>query len=515
METFVWVNGDNFTPTDPVFDREEAGVTDDFPCDESSREADYFSAFIEGAIMDLLVEQTNLFYHQNKDNDPALASPKMRSWTDVTAVDFYVFFALMLLMPHVKKHLLKDYWLVDDIISTPIFGKYMARDRFINILRFLHLVDNESGPTNDRVWKIRDCFNLFRQKFSDYFHPFQKICIDESLVLFRGRVVFRQYIRTKRHRFGLKLFMLADCETGYILDTIIYSGMPEDADKNDVHGLAGNVVKKLVDRYYGRNHILYTDNFYTAPALAKFLLSQKTHMVGTVKRKRKNYPHYHGRLAKGVVEKKMDTDQSMLAFRWMDNREVLFLSTVHEGRMVDTGKKDRHQQTIQKPDAIIDYNVNMRMIDKKDMMVGGVECLRKSVKWYKKLFFHLIDVTMLNAYHLWCVKTGLRPKLRLFSKAVINQLLEKYGQVQPEKGHRSVENLPDRLQCRDYLSRHYLEAVPPPEGARRPRGQKRCYVCATTERREKVRKDVGQQCKECGVGFCLECFKDFHTLKKF
>lgn len=42
--------------------------------------------------------------------------------------------------------------------------------------------------------------------FTKYFTPFQKLVIDESLVLFRGRLLFRQYIKSKAHRFGIKLF---------------------------------------------------------------------------------------------------------------------------------------------------------------------------------------------------------------------------------------------------------------------------------------------------------------------
>jgi len=39
-------------------------------------------------------------------------------------------------------------------------------------------------------------------------YPYEKLCIDESLLLFKGRCYFKQYIPSKRSRFGIKSFVL-------------------------------------------------------------------------------------------------------------------------------------------------------------------------------------------------------------------------------------------------------------------------------------------------------------------
>ena len=36
--------------------------------------------------------------------------------------------------------------------------------------------------------------------------------------------------------------------------------------------------------FLNRGHFLLTDNFYTSPSLAKFLLTQKTYLCGTIKK---------------------------------------------------------------------------------------------------------------------------------------------------------------------------------------------------------------------------------------
>ena len=77
--------------------------------------------------------------------------------------------------------------------------------------------------------QLRESSSLFgwpanKRSLSIMFLPFQDLVIDESMVLFKGRLIFKQYIRTKGHRFGTKLFVLCDCETGYVLDYIVSTG---------------------------------------------------------------------------------------------------------------------------------------------------------------------------------------------------------------------------------------------------------------------------------------------------
>jgi hypothetical protein len=42
------------------------------------------------------------------------------------------------------------------------------------------------------------------------------------------------------------------------------------------------------------------------------------------------------------------------------------------------------------------------------MQTSFVECIRKSVKWYRKLFFHMLDLLILNSYLLYKMETGKR-----------------------------------------------------------------------------------------------------------
>jgi len=55
--------------------------------------------------------------------------------------------------------------------------------------------------------------------------------------------------------------------------------------------------------------------------------------------------------------------------------------------MIAIGKKDHHGNQVNKPLSVLKYNKNMSAIDKTDILLSSIECVRKTIKWYKKLFF--------------------------------------------------------------------------------------------------------------------------------
>lgn len=98
---------------------------------------------------------------------------------------------------------------------------------------------------------------------------------------------------------------------------------------------------------------------------------------------------------------------SQLAVKWHDKRDVHVLTTVHPTGMAATGKLDHITgQAKMKPVCVLEYNKKMGAVDKADMMTGFLECTRKSTKWYKKIFFHLLDTVLLNSHIVYRQITG-------------------------------------------------------------------------------------------------------------
>ncbi|KAF2889400.1 hypothetical protein ILUMI_16773 [Ignelater luminosus] len=59
---------------------------------------------------------------------------------------------------------------------------------------------NEDLP-NDRLFKILPVLNYFNNKIQAIYYPGRNLRLDESMVLWRDRLLFKQYIRNKRHKY--------------------------------------------------------------------------------------------------------------------------------------------------------------------------------------------------------------------------------------------------------------------------------------------------------------------------
>lgn len=65
--------------------------------------------------------------------------------------------------------------------------------------------------------------NLLEQ-FKATYRPGENICIDESLVPWKGRLSFKQFNRNKRARFNIMLFECSESKTGYVYNIKVYVG---------------------------------------------------------------------------------------------------------------------------------------------------------------------------------------------------------------------------------------------------------------------------------------------------
>ncbi|KAJ8932841.1 hypothetical protein NQ314_014400 [Rhamnusium bicolor] len=207
-----WQNID-LKPTLHEFDNEKSGVQ--LQLTQSPSPLDIFESFFTNDFTQKIVDETNRYHDYTITESEIPNASRHNQWKNTDLNEFFVFLGLSLLMPLVYIQRLNDYWSKDLIIETPMFHQVISRDRYLSLLSKMHFCDNTNVNANDRLFKIRLVIDHFRNVFKTGMCPFQNIAIDESLVLFKGRISFRQYIPSKRHRFGIKFFVLADCETGY------------------------------------------------------------------------------------------------------------------------------------------------------------------------------------------------------------------------------------------------------------------------------------------------------------
>ena len=74
--------------------------------------------------------------------------------------------------------------------------------------------------------------------------------------------------------------------------------------------------------------------------------------------------------------------------------------------MGHTKKRDKDGNSIMKPTCIISYNQNMGGVNVMDQQLDAIDVLRKSYKWYKKLFLRLVMQCSLSAHKLYKLHGG-------------------------------------------------------------------------------------------------------------
>ena len=161
-------------------------------------------------------------------------------------------------------------WSTNILYRFPIFSKVMPRNRFQLIIRFWDFVDNNTaGPGHLR--KIVPIVEHLNNTMNTIYIPDKDLSIDESMMLWRGRLVFRQYIKNKRHKYGIKLCELCESD-GVVMKVRVYSG--ESVVDPKSLGQTGVVVLDLMEQFLDQGHCLYTDNYYNSFELPKQTLKR-------------------------------------------------------------------------------------------------------------------------------------------------------------------------------------------------------------------------------------------------
>lgn len=448
---------------------------------------DYFFLFMNARFLNLILKCTNKYGNKLKV-EATTARSRFSKWTDLSVAELKTFIGIILLMGTIKLNRMVDYW------STHYFFRlsprlFMSRDRFFLILRALNVQDIER---TESIFKIKSLIDLFNETVDAVYYPLRELTIDESLILWKGRLYFRQYIKGKAHRYGIKLYILADAN-GIILKIHMYAG------SQDVQVGGRNHVKKVVhllmQKYFDKGHALYLDNFYTSVGLADELIGKNTYVTGTLRPNRIGNPRELKMCKLKPGESCiLQNNKKIVVTKWQDKREVLFISTEHKSNY--KGTTSRRVRTIKyKPAVQIKYNKYMRAIDRHDQMLSYYCCEHKTLRWYKKVIIHIIQICLVNGYLLFNAKnTTNKTSLYKFIKSVMQELLPMPNVSELSRPlSQSKIHLPANLPKR---SNNTL--------------RKRCRVCYT---KTKKRVSVITGCPDCPgfPGLCLnDCFREFH-----
>ena len=158
--------------------------------------SDFFHLLFPDHLFDEIKSQTNKYARETIESlqrrDRLAQTSRFRSWPEngVTSGEIKAFLALIVAMGLVNQEDIRDYWSTDEVLSTPFFSQIMSRDKFMNILIFFHLSDNDSYVPRGQagynpVSKLGTTYSVVTEKFSSVWKPGQNVCIDEGMIPFR------------------------------------------------------------------------------------------------------------------------------------------------------------------------------------------------------------------------------------------------------------------------------------------------------------------------------------------
>ena len=212
----------------------------------SMQPIDFFKLFLTDDLINMMVTETNRYADQEiNKHRPLRRSSRLNLWKPVDHQEMCQFLGILLHMGCVKLPTFEHYWSTNILYRFPMFSKVMPRNRFQLILRFWHFVDNNTaGP--GRLRKIVPIVEHVNNTMNTIYIPDKDLSIDESMMLWRGRLVFRQYIKNKRHKYGIKLYELCESD-GVVMKVRVYSG--ESAVDLNSLGQTGAVVLDLMSSF--------------------------------------------------------------------------------------------------------------------------------------------------------------------------------------------------------------------------------------------------------------------------
>lgn len=488
------------------------------PVSDAEDPFEFFKLFFNDDIFAYIVQETNRFAAEFLEAKELTPSSRALQWKETTKNEMYKFVALMLLQGFVQKPVEKWFWTKRPALCTPFFQSVMPQSRYELLMKFLHFENsdnfNRGTHPNPKLRKIYDIQEKLVVNFKKIYVPDQYISIDESLMAYKGLLGWKQYNPKKKAKFGIKFYQLCEAETGYIWNSVIYTGKETlFMDKYQEYGCSTKSVMTLVDGLLGQGYCLTTDNFYTSPELAELLIAEKTDLVGTMRSNRKNLPKEirTEKLKKGKII--AFQKGKMCALKWKDKKDICMLSTIHNAT-TESVTSTKTKKVKVKPSVVVDYNRHMGGIDKSDQCLSYYPVTRNQQrKYYKKIFRHLINQAVWNSFVIY-KKQKCPLKHADFRLRLIERLIEESGPNDVALNRRNPVKASENVMR--LTGRHFPSAVPD-HGIKRKNPVRICKVCSlkTNENGKRIRRESRYECVECNVGLCVDpCFKIYHTVSE-
>ncbi|KAH8034121.1 hypothetical protein HPB51_020138 [Rhipicephalus microplus] len=357
---------------------------------------DYFSHYVPKSIFIDMAERTNQYSLLQEGRCVGTNEQEIRQ-----------LISLHLIMGVMRYPRLRLYW-KPEMKTRLVASTELSRNRFEKLRNNLHIVDVSLPDPKDRFWKVRPLLDKFEARCRSL-KVEERLCIDEQIVPFKGKLDIKQYVKGKPHPWGVKIFMLCG-ESGIVYSSLPYQGSTTRLDESlkQQYGVTGAIVSQLAHRIpCDKGHKLFFDNYFTSLPLLRMLLDKKIFAAGTIRVNRcqkcplepeKNLKQKGRGSSASVVSK----DGKVAVTRWYDNKAVTlasnFVAIDDEDTAKRWSKKDGCYIEVKRPAVVRMYNSSMGGVDKTDFLVALYRTKIRSRKWTLRMIFHVINASVVNAW---------------------------------------------------------------------------------------------------------------------
>ena len=509
--------------------RERPGLVGEARKATSALEA--FLLFLPEYVIDETLKHTNEKLLEEKTKyEAATADPvasHAKEYALLTRTELLAFLGLSLLRGCMGRNATAEELFRGPYAPAPFTATFSFR-RYLKLLRCLRFDDvatRDVRREGDKFCLLRDVFNSFDENLRRHLKPSDDVCVDETLVRFRGRCGFKVYMPSKPGKYGILFRSVADAEFHYIWKLWPYAGKPANPQKvptNSSFATVLDLVRYLTAELRGSGRNVTMDRYFTSFDVMRSLMADRLSVVGTLQANRRLIPAQmkasKGRQPGSTIACYRD-QATLVSYCPKPGKVVLAASTFHEtAARVDakTGK----------PEVILHYNATKGGVDLCDAMLEAYSTRVPTRRWTTSVFLFMVGVAALNAYHVFITNVpdseksnarrgGRRLFLQDLGLALCKLQMEERAAAYVATGghHRHIVVALERCLGRPLV----IQPVTDPAPSVAP---SRCHVCLGNKRgagyraeRNKMKK-VKTVCSTCGRHACEQHFSTVRRCDK-
>ncbi|KAM4550617.1 piggyBac transposable element-derived protein 2-like isoform 1-T1 [Fundulus diaphanus] len=371
---------------------------------ETREPIQYFRDFFDADLMNTIVQQSNLYYTQESTHN-RYSGLKL----DRNELEQFIGTLVYMSVVHLPKS--RMYWSSECRVEQ--VADVMTRERWKKIKEFIHFNDNRNMSANsqDVLFKIRPVIDALLQKFNGLPQN-QMLSVAQQMVPFKATSGLTHYVPKRLRKWGYKIFVLCDAK-GLVHSFDIFTGKMDPVPGEPDLGPSGNIVLKLAKVVHGSvGHILFFDSWFSSLDLFAALANKGIPSLGTVEQSGlqgcsfSTDPEMKKKGIGAFEEKRAAIDSlEIRAVKWFDYRGMIVASTFASAQPVSNiqkwDRKLKQKVSVECPSIISLHNKFVAGVDALDALITSHRIQIRSKKYYQRLFFHFVDVVIVNSWLLY------------------------------------------------------------------------------------------------------------------